>query len=739
MVNGVNTRTTQMPAKPTVGVLIDSVDSLFLTQTIEDLLDAAEDQDLHMVFYFGGFLEKGKTAGPYSYAYTLPDPDAIKALIILPHSIAPWSPRQAVHLMQEQFPDIPIYSLFANTPECFCAYPIQDSAIESMIHHLVDDHSCKSFAVMIGADTPDSLSHERMFSITGVLSKLQIAIDPVNVFADNFQIEDGKKVARKILERLDDSPDVLICMNDQSALGAIKEFQENGISIPEDIAVVGFEDIVESASLPCAFTAVTSPGWELINALVERIASDISGKTSYANESIILNSLFMHRESCGCTSWFEKHNAKEQSFIPMEPQRSSHGTLKRAAILRRTLEDIIDECLTTNDTSLFEEFIHQAIRVLSQSGDLTNSFIDIFSTQWTVSLLKYPEFNSQILINSLFVDAFRLLIQMKTKIFARIHNNDLGSLRFYQNSNALLGQKLTVYTAMKAIGSNLPQLGIERCAIVFIRPDNPEIGEIRLSYHEGQFTNIPETDFVQIPIKKLLEQGISSSIEPVGVLTVAHENSVYGYIVLSISEKHYDQFTMVQKMVSQIIDAAMTNELLSSHIQTLTQKNDILSRMSIVDEFTGLCNRRALYVTGRNMYQHAIDKGTTSCFIFLDMDGLKGINDTYGHKQGDAAILALANILKKSFREKDLVVRYGGDEFVVLMTNILEDTLHKALARIMENLNDFNCKKMYDWTLSVSWGYVFNEIGSTPKSFENIIEESDAHLYQEKRKKKGIS
>jgi diguanylate cyclase (GGDEF)-like protein len=739
MVNGVSTQTTQMPLKPVVGVLIDSVDSYFLTQTVEDLLEAAEDQNLHLVFYFGGFLEKGKTAGPYSYAYTLPDPEDIKALIVLPHSIAPWDPYQAVNLMREQFPDIPFYSLFANTPGCCSAYSCEENATQTLIHHLVEEHGYKRFAVMLGPNSPNSISNERQSRINGLLSGLQIGLAPVDVFEDNFTIEDGKTVARKILERVEDAPELLICMNDQAALGAIKEFQENGIFVPEDIAVVGFDDIVENTSIPCTFTTVTQPGWELVNALVERIASDLSGKSSYAKEPITLNAQFVHRESCGCTSWFEKPNTAESSFIPQDPPRSSHGTLKRAAILRRTLEDIVDECISTNDASQFEEFIHQAIRVLSQSGDLTNSFIDIFSTQWTVSLLKYPEFNSQILINSLFVDAFRLLIQMKTKNFARIHNNDLGALRFYQNSNALLGQKLTVYKAMKAIGSNLPQLGIQRCAIIFIRPDNPEIGEIRLSYHEGQFTNIPETAFVQIPIKKLIENGISSISEPVGVLTIAHENSVYGYIVLSISEQHYDQFTMVQKMVSQIIDAAMTNELLSSHIQTLTQKNDILSRMSIVDEFTGLFNRRALYVSGRNMYQHAIDRGSTSCFIFLDMDGLKAINDTYGHKQGDAAILALANILKKSFRENDLVVRYGGDEFVVLMTNIQEETMHKALSRISENINEFNGKKMYDWTLSVSWGYVFNEIGSIPKSFESIIEESDAHLYQEKRKKKGLA
>ncbi len=220
------------------------------------------------------------------------------------------------------------------------------------------------------------------------------------------------------------------------------------------------------------------------------------------------------------------------------------------------------------------------------------------------------------------------------------------------------------------------------------------------------------------------------------VLTIEYNKRIYGYLVLSITDKRFEQFSMIQDLISHIIDSAMMNDLLSTHIRTLTQKNDVLSRLSVIDEFTGLYNRRALYVTGKNMYQQAMDNRETSCFIFVDMDGLKKINDAYGHKDGDAAILALSNTLKQSFREKDLVVRYGGDEFVIVMANIQEKALHKALARIKAEIDSFNAQEKHPWKLSASWGYVFNDADSEPKSFESVIEESDAKLYQEKRDKR---
>lgn len=181
----------------------------------------------------------------------------------------------------------------------------------------------------------------------------------------------------------------------------------------------------------------------------------------------------------------------------------------------------------------------------------------------------------------------------------------------------------------------------------------------------------------------------------------------------------------------------MANDMIENRIRTLTRTNDALSKLSVIDEFTGLFNRRALYTTGRTMYEQTVRSGEPCSFIFLDMDGLKKINDTFGHKEGDVAILSLSKILKRCFRENDLVVRYGGDEFVVLMSNIHESALQGTFQRIAEQITAFNAHGAHPWTLSVSWGFVFVEPSpDEARTFESIIEESDAKLYEVKRKKK---
>ncbi len=78
---------------------------------------------------------------------------------------------------------------------------------------------------------------------------------------------------------------------------------------------------------------------------------------------------------------------------------------------------------------------------------------------------------------------------------------------------------------------------------------------------------------------------------------------------------------------------------------------------------------------------------------FIDMDDLKWINDHHGHKEGDQALIGLADILKKTFRESDIIIaRIGGDEFVVLLESTDEDS-ERLLTRLHENVRDFNANR----------------------------------------------
>lgn len=721
----------------TVGIMLDSVDTFFNSRAISDLIDACEERSIRPVFFFGGSLERSSSAGRYSYAYSLPNSKFIDALIVFPHSIAPYDPIEAVRTLIERIPDLPVYSFFGHLPAIWSIGPENSHAIQEIIHHLHADHAYTKFALLTGPDAPGTTSRERQLQIEKELHRIGITIPDEWIFPGTYSQHDGKTTAAQILKLDGDTPEVLICMNDQMAIGAVTEFQNHGISVPGDIAVVGFDDVEENSSLPTSFTSVNFPIWEMVSIMMDRVVSDLNGITSYFPEQIFRPAQFMHRESCGCSSWFDHADHQQGNFTPLELTRTPQRNLKKLSGLRRSLESIIDQCLQSGDYGAFTSFMQGIIQTLSRSGHLSDSFIDLFSTQWTSTLLKHNDKESQILLNSLFLDAFRLLIQTKQKSFRKIREQDLGSLAFYREGNELLSKKITIKEAVRGIGANLPILGIEECHLVFLNQHDPKIGDLRFSFYAGQYTEVYEEPYTRFPVEELLPKQQMKSGNPLAALPLAFNNYVYGYLVVSITDKLFSQFDMIQDLVSRIIDAAMGNEILSCHIETLTQNNSTLSRLSMIDEFTGLYNRRALDITGKSMFDQAVKSRQSCCFIFLDMDGLKKINDSWGHKEGDQAILSLAEILKASFRERDLVARYGGDEFVVLMINVQENVVIRTLERISAKLDSFNQTGAYPWTLSASWGFSMRTKEDVDKTFESLIEESDAILYQHKKKKRS--
>ena len=728
--------TPETESKPvfSVGVLMDSAEGFFNHRIITDLVDAANEHNIRLFFFFGGQVDNDQAS--VSPIFSLPGKETIQALIVLPHLISPHKPTETTKRIIDKIKGIPVYSLLASLPDFFSVWTNEDQSIKQMIQHLAEDHAYTDFAIVTGPISPGSTSDYRIKIIKQNLKPYTIQINPDLIFQGNFTAEDGKNAAKAILSRSEKIPDILIGLNDQMAMGAIQEFRNNGIRIPEDIAVVGFDDVAENNAFPFSITTINIPVWQVVSLLMQRISSDLDGKSSYENLQIEIESEFMHRESCGCNPWYERASA-DNNFTPLTQRRSSAGTLKKVATIRHTLEDIIEKSINKNDASIFSSFITNQITDFLRTGDIGNSVLDTLATQWTITLVRHPEPSTQNFVNALFIDVFRLLVQEKTQIFTRIHANDMGILSFYQNCNALFSQKKGTVEAIKGIASNLPQMGIDFCMLVFFSPGTPEKGEVRLAYKQDSFMEIPENNFIQFPLKQIVDSRAAFIMSHLGILPISYNNTEYGYLVLSIQDKHFESFAMIQKTISQIIDTAMSNDILSNHIRSLTEKNDTLSRLSVIDEFTGLFNRRALHITGKKMYQQAQDNGESSCFIFLDMDGLKKINDSYGHKEGDAAILALATILRKCFREKDLIVRYGGDEFVVLMINIREDTVNKILKRIVNQFDEFNKSHTLDWHMSASWGVVFNKVSSPDESFEAIIEESDAHLYEQKRKRQS--
>lgn len=163
-----------------------------------------------------------------------------------------------------------------------------------------------------------------------------------------------------------------------------------------------------------------------------------------------------------------------------------------------------------------------------------------------------------------------------------------------------------------------------------------------------------------------------------------------------------------------------------------------LHDISICDELTRLLNRRGFTTLAQKQLDLAARNKSKMTMFYVDVDGLKAVNDQHGHKAGDQVIIDMATILKETFRSSDVIARMGGDEFVVFGTSDSELESDIVFVRRMEeNLKIYNEKTRHPYMLSCSVGAAYYDPQS-PESLDEILSRADTIMYEEKRKKKIV-
>ncbi len=157
--------------------------------------------------------------------------------------------------------------------------------------------------------------------------------------------------------------------------------------------------------------------------------------------------------------------------------------------------------------------------------------------------------------------------------------------------------------------------------------------------------------------------------------------------------------------------------------------------LTLEDELTGLYNQRGFYTLAAEYARIARETSKGMVILFIDLDGLKAINDRYGHTEGSRAIIAAGGVLETTFRETDLIARWGGDEFAVLLMETEETGREQILDRLNSVLMRFNTKMRRGYDLAMSVGFArFNP--EDPRPVEVLIKEADENMYKEKRSRK---
>ena len=189
-----------------------------------------------------------------------------------------------------------------------------------------------------------------------------------------------------------------------------------------------------------------------------------------------------------------------------------------------------------------------------------------------------------------------------------------------------------------------------------------------------------------------------------------------------------------------------TGQLQREHLELLADKlyqkvselekaNDRLRSLSLTDALTGLNNRRGFMILATGLLKFARRVAYSAYLLYIDLDSLKYINDTFGHAAGDAAITEFSRILTDTFRDSDVIGRLGGDEFVALIADATESDLASIQTRLQSGVDTYNLRADPRQALAFSIGVIRVESESTI-TMEELLSEADAAMYQHKLKRR---
>jgi diguanylate cyclase (GGDEF)-like protein len=175
-----------------------------------------------------------------------------------------------------------------------------------------------------------------------------------------------------------------------------------------------------------------------------------------------------------------------------------------------------------------------------------------------------------------------------------------------------------------------------------------------------------------------------------------------------------------------------------SHTDITQRKSAELEskRFSITDPMTGIFNRKAGLDYVHKQMKFCDRHGCSFTVCYIDLDNLKLVNDSFGHKEGDRIIITFVNLLKRALRESDVMCRLGGDEILLILQETTLEASNAVLKRILESVDARNSRSAKPYRIEFSYGLAEYTLGSKLTA-EELVDKADRNMYAMKTARKA--
>jgi len=521
-----------------------------------------------------------------------------------------------------------------------------ESAMREIAEHFISHHGFRKFKYISGPrNNPESKLRLKAFK--SVLESYAIYLDDDDIYHGDFGSQSGIEAIKYFLKTSSKLPEAIVCANDLMALSAISALNKAGYSVPDDVAVSGFDDTYNARNYSPELTTVGRPliisGKLACRVLINTI------KNIPQKQSKVLDMRPRFAASCGCSqtqadtlSKFKHRNNKlldsafssislinrmSSQLVECDDLKSYIRTLKMfvseiyaeefyLCLCSDWIDNLNSEGFTTEHGGLSYTTMGYTDRITVPLAYVNGEFID-----------KYPDFDSRIMLP----DMFNTASKSKLYYFIPLHFR-------------------------------------ERCLgyIVILNSDFP----------------------------------------------------MYGYMFQSWSITISNTLENVRKML---------------YLDSVAKKKN---KLYTIDTLSNIYNRTGFTQKSTPQFKRCQIEQKNVMLMFIDMDGLKMINDTYGHKDGDKAICALADAIGKSCTNDEVYARFGGDEFLIFAPEYTEEQAKELSMRIEQNIEAFNEESSYPYKIAASIGHHICVPEKGSELFQ-LVTLADNVMYENKKRRKS--
>ena len=625
-----------------IAVMVAGTDEEYQSSILSGITEAAKLCNFNISVFacFGGVLSNEEyDIGEYAI-YSLINYSHFDGAILLTNTIGHQESREQIfrELLRAGIPTVVFDS--SEFPEFYNIRIDNAAAMRQIVEHVITVHGAKTIDYISGPqDNPEA--RERLEAFREVLAAHGIPASETRIHYGDFRPAGGKLAAKEILTSGLPLPDAVISANDAMALEAVSVLTRNGVRVPDDVIVTGFDNTYLAQHHYPSLTTVGRPLAEAGKAACELLNRIFSGE--HCEKTVTLQAEPVYTESCGCKTDadLDIRSYKSATYSMIQRFRSDTSLLSRTTL-----------ALALNETP------EDSIRILAQY------LHEVGCEQCCICLCENWE-------NAFF-------------------DNGDGTHSETENNQT--------YT---------------------------EHMSAPLIWMEGRVRNVPQfsrSDMYPLP----LETGGNISY----FFPMHFRDRCLGYYIFTNTD--FPTQSLLCHMLMINISHSFEN------IRKLINLNDAireLDRLYVMDPLCGIYNRNGFLRLADKTFRACCESGEPLMISFIDMDGLKLINDNYGHDEGDFALRKLASTIAENCTGNQVCARFGGDEFIVIGSGFTEKDAEQFEQRFLRQLSDINGVIRKPYELGASIGTFITKVTPNMKLFP-LISKADQIMYEQKKRKR---